>query len=1107
MKTTALRGYGGVIIYVIDKIVDCVTVLIRESERLWLLFDKDKLGLRAHVILCGCYVIPSNSSAQANIDIEMFDYVISDFCKLKLEYPDACFLIGSDMNGRTAELDDFIVTDVPCHLPLPYDYCADIAPTSKRVNADKTVTPYGHRVIEVCKMLKLRIANGRINPDKQLGGKFTCTTYRGSSTVDYVLCSADHFHMIKYFEVKDITILSDHCPIVFSIEANIKRDNNESPQSTEKLVWHNDKKDSFVDKLNSNEVLSKLNDMCELIDSNNFTEASVQVNTVLEKFVESLRDATDNLFLRNSRPNGTAKKNQKPSWADNEWLPLKKTFLRNKDKFYRNRSESNRTLMSNSRSNYTNYINKRRLAEENSDTAKLLEARFKNIRLYWKLLKNPTKKDASYIISNTEFTDFFMKLSDPGDEFFTADENVKEELASLLSEELECAFTELNVEISADEIKNAIRALQPGKSSGEDLLLNEFYIHGHETLSPYLHKLFNFIFDKGIFPSMWSDGLLMPLHKKGSKASPDNYRGITLLSTLGKLFTRILNARYNKWAEAYGIYVEAQYGFRSGRGTVDCLFILHSAITSFINDNKALYTFFVDFSKAFDRVVYENLWFKMLKLGVNGKILNIVKSMYDCVRTKVFTNGIKSDPFYCTLGVRQGECLSPFLFSMYVNDLEQQLSVPGGGVDIGHFKLFLLMYADDVVIFADSPDSLQKQIDELYKFCQKWKLKVNLDKSKVLVFRKGTRLPRPQWKYGNFLLTVTNKIPYLGVMLTNNGLFAQAQKTLAEQANKGIFSLNSRLARFNNMKPPVVMDLFDKYISPILNYGSEVWGFHKSPDVEQVHLCFCKRLLGVKKSAQNDFVYGELGRTPLQVIRQCNIVRFWLKIISGRKSHLVNASYTASLENIDQDISYTWTRYLRAMLFECGFGEAWYNQGVGDVNQFYKLFRSRANEISINKWRGRIEGSTRADFYKVYKRNFGTAKYLSCVVSISNRKALSRLMTSSHRLRIETARWEKPRAPPRHERKCKICNKLDDEYHFVMDCSALNIIRKQLIPQNYWLRPSMAKFLLLINTESSEELNNLAAFCRRGFHMRQYGYKYPEHLCIFSFMLNPPTFA
>ena len=82
----------------------------------------------------------------------------------------------------------------------------------------------------------------------------------------------------------------------------------------------------------------------------------------------------------------------------------------------------------------------------------------------------------------------------------------------------------------------------------------------------------------------------------------------------------------------------------------------------------------------------------------------------------------------------------------------------------------------------------------------------------------------------------------------------QAQGKLAEQANKACFLLHKRISRFKEMDVSVIMELFNEYIGDILNYSCEVWGFHSARDIEQVQLSFCKRILGVKKSTQNDFV-------------------------------------------------------------------------------------------------------------------------------------------------------------------------------------------------------------------------------------------------------------
>ena len=138
----------------------------------------------------------------------------------------------------------------------------------------------------------------------------------------------------------------------------------------------------------------------------------------------------------------------------------------------------------------------------------------------------------------------------------------------------------------------------------------------------------------GYFPEEWSEGYIVPLHKKGSINEVENFRDITLLSTLGKLFSRVINNRLSEWAEKYYILIKAQAGFRPG--TVDNIFVLHGLITHFINRGKKLYCCFIDFTKAFDYVVHvqHNLWFKLVKLGLRGNILNIVnvKSRVKCVK-------------------------------------------------------------------------------------------------------------------------------------------------------------------------------------------------------------------------------------------------------------------------------------------------------------------------------------------------------------------------------------------------------------------------------------------------------------------------------------------
>ena len=158
-------------------------------------------------------------------------------------------------------------------------------------------------------------------------------------------------------------------------------------------------------------------------------------------------------------------------------------------------------------------------------------------------------------------------------------------------------------------------------------------------------------------------------------------------------FKRVVNNRLSEWSENYFVLIEAQAGFRANMSTVDDIFVLHGLISHILNHSEKIYCAFIDFTKAFDYVVRENLWYKLVKLGLRGKILNIIKSMYRSVKSRVKYCNKLGNEFYCKLGVRQGECLSPLLFSMYLNDIEEQFVLSGfEGLDVNMFKIFMLLY-------------------------------------------------------------------------------------------------------------------------------------------------------------------------------------------------------------------------------------------------------------------------------------------------------------------------------------------------------------------------------------------------------------------------------
>ena len=186
---------------------------------------------------------------------------------------------------------------------------------------------------------------------------------------------------------------------------------------------------------------------------------------------------------------------------------------------------------------------------------------------------------------------------------------------------LDCLITEI-------EVDKAIKSLKSNKQPGHDGIRAEMIYHAIIYLCKPLTKLFKFIWVTEKVPVSWSDGLICPIHK-GPKNDPGNFRGVNLLSSVGKLFQIVFRNRLDHWAK--DVLIDNQTGFKSGYSTIDNIFVLNTLLEKFRSQKKKLYVCFVDFKKAFDYVDRTLLWCKLMQIGLSTKSINILKSMYKSV--------------------------------------------------------------------------------------------------------------------------------------------------------------------------------------------------------------------------------------------------------------------------------------------------------------------------------------------------------------------------------------------------------------------------------------------------------------------------------------------
>ncbi|MCG7878764.1 MAG: reverse transcriptase family protein [Candidatus Thiodiazotropha endolucinida] len=212
------------------------------------------------------------------------------------------------------------------------------------------------------------------------------------------------------------------------------------------------------------------------------------------------------------------------------------------------------------------------------------------------------------------------------------------------------------------------------------------------------------------------------------------------------MFTAVLNTRLTKYTEEYDAIEACQAGFRKHFSTIDNLFIIQSLIDILKVQKRKLYCAFIDFKQASDTVWRKGLWHKLINTNINGKCFRVIQNMYLNIKSRIITAEGTSAFFPCQIGVRQGESLSPLLFSIYLNDLSNHLRLNGApGITceyadddiLIYLKSFISLFADDTVLFSNNKDDLQITLNSFEQYCDTWHLTVNTNKTKIIVFTGG----------------------------------------------------------------------------------------------------------------------------------------------------------------------------------------------------------------------------------------------------------------------------------------------------------------------------------------------------------------------------------
>ena len=972
--------------------------------------DGTLISAARDILIIFVYIPPKGSPFYDTMD-DSDGISILDKCITEATYthPDCALLIAGDLNSRTGSLN----TNDNCDI---FDVMSSLTNDSRQ-SQDLSMNEFGHSLMVLCSAYDLTILNGALGEES---GKFTYVSPTGNSVVDYYIASRDIVNAVSSLRVAE-HIISPHLPLELNFAVPHQQKSDPSPCS--KIVW---------DINQTDEYLSRVRKCLELNNLKKFSEAGMDVNTytgmLTRCFVQPADFLQKTFYGRLNRPG--------KEWFDKECSVARKVARKHLRTFLRTTLELDKCNYLLSRNKYKQMIRFKKQEHRLRQSAALSE----NIRDSSKFWHQVKRLGSVYRepcnISLQSWYAHFKRV-------FTLDETAVTVRQSIPESFYNLPFDsrDLNAPISQYEVENSLKRLSSKKSCGNDNIMVGMLKSSQNLMIQYMISLFNAILDTAEYPELWSESIIVPIHKHGSHSNPDNYRGIALMSNLSKVFTHVIAQRLQCWAEQWDLIREEQAGFRKGYRTVDNIFTLQNIVEKYLSKRKKVYIGFIDFRKAFDTVKRDVLWNILELNGIRGKVLNVLKAMYRNVRYCVCTQEGHTESFDSTMGLKQGCKISPIMFSYLINSLANEIAENcKHGIQLAPNTqpVSSLLFADDVALLADTPVGLQNQLNQLKRAADRLGLVINTDKSKVVVYRMGGHLSRyEKWSVGNVDLQVVSEYKYLGNILSTKLSTNVTQTDLAHRAKVALILLIKALRKINHVTPQIFYKLFDAQVMPILLYGSEVWGSKGCKIVESVHLYALKTFLNVSRRTPNDMVYGETGRYPVSINTQIRVVKYWLRILNMDEDRLPKRVYRMLLCTSDN-----WASRVKQILIDCDLVSAWTEQGVGDENAFLKTLREKLLYKYMVQWVRRITSSARYTFYRQFKKSWKVEQYLYEIDKKVFRDAFIRFRLGISEIYVHSQRY----ITGSDEILCPLCReKFETEIHFLLQCPALNDLRDYYI--------------------------------------------------------------
>ncbi|KAK9306259.1 hypothetical protein QLX08_002989 [Tetragonisca angustula] len=523
--------------------------------------------------------------------------------------------------------------------------------------------------------------------------------------------------------------------------------------------------------------------------------------------------------------------------------------------------------------------------------------------------------------------------------------------------------------------------MKKNKAARKDGIRIEFIQGLPEELARVFHEIMQGFWSEGRIHENWTLSRIFLIHKAEDENDVRNYRVMALLYVGYKILTSVMARRLRRWLENNKVLGESQCGFRSKTATRDDLFALNSLIGNKLRRKGGkLYAAFVDFRTAFDTVNRWKMKGKLKRMGISGRMLDMIKSIYRETTSEVITLKGRNRRFKTDRGVRQGCPLSPILFNMYI-DLEKEMKEGNlGGTVIGKTKVFALKYADDVALVADDAMGLKEMLASLARFAAKEDLQINTDKTKIMVFRKGGRRSKKErWWINGREIEVVNSFKYLGFWFTTGNAYSKHLEDLAARTRIAANAAwgGMRRARIGGLKRRLY--IYDVLCKSILSYGIEIWGWKERSEIERMSGRMCKMAMGLSRNTPDYIWRMEAGREKVETGARRRAGNYLVSIAKMKEERLPKVCLREEVRNWKNGRPSSWMSELEAAMKEVGDGEILgMLEGKEGWNSLERKLKdgweTRRNQITQRDW-CKINRSRYCPDYKDLKTDWTQESY------------------------------------------------------------------------------------------------------------------------------------